>query len=1103
MTIHPLIQKRENNFFGFWIKYRRVSFLLIIFIFWLWLLSLQSIPKESSPQIKFGIIQISTSYIWANPVDIDELITEKIEDAIDDLEGMKKYSSVSSNSFSITTIELENDTDTDAFINKVRTALANVLLPEAAEDPNITELSVESDQMFSLLLYAPSDLYDLSTLKDRAVQLKDTLSSSPGVSKVEVQWSEDYEFRLLVNQTIASEYGLTPNSIAWVIRSSKQNIPLWSYQIDDLNYDFRIQGQLADINELLELPLITSTGVRLTLGQISRIIRHEKNNTESFFWVQNLNNQRLVSLTVYKSAWMSIFTAADKAKKVVSEAMKDPIFADINYAYTQDLSEIIQEDYATLSSSALQTVILVFITMLFFVWRKPSIIATIGLPMWFMITFIVLDTLGYTLNFLTNFSLVLTLGIAIDTTIVIIEAASEKMKLGYHPKTAALFAIKDFKNSIITWTLTTIVVFIPMMTLPWVIGKFLAYIPITIFSTLLAILFLALTLNSALYYKLSKKSKTYTPNPSAEQFIPEEERLILAQEREDKSIETEKVSRRQSVLNYITDRYEYFLHSFVSKSSKRRLSIFLPLLWVIATFIFLAPSIWFTLFPSGDNGAFNINISSIPGTTKKRISELIPFIEPHLQGRPELKQYTITVRDNALDISVDLTDKKNRQKAKQRNVFEVEKELLKDLEFIVQDGYTMASVVQAGGPPQWKPVGVKLVTNTTSEFSSMITFAKSIEQYLKSIEWTKNVWISSPDTPWQFILTFDVNKLAFVGLTQAQAASEVASAINGVIAGTVKVNGEDRTIKVLYETFVDVVTPESITDLTITTSRGEKVRIGDLIEIQPDAAVAQISRENGKISVRVESELADNFRTQWTIIQNNLLSYVNTLPLPEWVSIEPVGESQENAELITATLRWFAISLALMFVILLLMFDSFTKPAIILYTIILALLWVNIGLFITWNPYSMPFMIWFIALAWIVVNDAIIFLDRVRENVSHDIDEFIAIIEAWKSRLQPILLTTITTVFGILPLALQDEFWAWLWFTIVFGLTAWSAMTLFVIPSLYYELIVIKKLTWVKILFWTIVCFPVWIILFFKALYMKIGKKSEKTTDININEITV
>lgn len=1063
----------------------------MVFTFAFWLISLIAIPKESSPQIKFGIIQISTAYIGANPVDIDDLITDEIEQAIDDLEWMKKYSSVSSNSFSSTTIELENDTDTDTFINKLRTAIANVRLPEWAEDPKITELSTESDRMFNLLLYAPADLYSTSTLKDMAIEIKNNLWRAPWVSKIEINWNEEYDFRLLVNQTAAQEYGLTPGSIAWIIRSSQQNIPLGSYTIDDLNYDFRIQWELSNAQVLLEMPLTTPTWQRITLWQISTLERKEKSNREEFIWLPDLSNQRVVSMVVYKTQASNVFTAAESAKSELLKILENPKFSDIGYWYTQDLSEVIKEDYAQLSSSALQTIILVFLTMVFFVWRKPSVIATIWLPMWFMITFIVLDTLWYTLNFLTNFSLVLTLWIAIDTTIVVIEAAAEKMKLWYNPKTAVLFAVKDFKNSIIAGTLTTVVVFIPMMVLPWVIWKFLAYIPITIFVTLIAILFLALTLNSALYYKLSKPNTTYIPNEWSEKFLTQEEREILVTERTGKTVQTEKSSRRQQLLDRMSAQYEHFLQTFLSKAWRRRLSIFLPLIGVVATFYFLAWSIWFTLFPSGDNGTFSVEISSKPGTTKEQIETLLPFIEPHLQWRPELKQYVITARDNALEISIDLTDKKERAKRKERNVFEIEKEVLADLDFLTQEWYKVASAVQKWWPPQWKPVGVKLITASTVQFNEMIALAKQIESFLKTLDWTKNPWISSPDTPGQFILTFDIDKLQIAWFTQAQAASEVAAAINGVSAWTVNDNWEERTIKVLFDTFATRVTPENITNLIVTSPRGEWVRIWDLIDINPDASVAQISREDGKISVRVESDLADGFTTQGTVIQNKLLEYIESIQLPNGISIESGWEWQENAELFSAIWTWFAISLACMFVILLLMFDSFTKPAIILFTIILAFLWVNLWLYFTGNPYSMPFAIWFISLAWIVVNDAIIFLDRIRENISHDFEEIDSIVEAGKSRLQPIMLTTITTVFGILPLALTDEFWAWLWYTIVFWLATWSLMTLFVIPSLYYELLVEKRLTRVKVLFWTIICFPIWIGLLLKAIYKLIRWKKQ------------
>jgi HAE1 family hydrophobic/amphiphilic exporter-1 len=175
-------------------------------------------------------------------------------------------------------------------------------------------------------------------------------------------------------------------------------------------------------------------------------------------------------------------------------------------------------------------------------------------------------------------------------------------------------------------------------------------------------------------------------------------------------------------------------------------------------------------------------------------------------------------------------------------------------------------------------------------------------------------------------------------------------------------------------------------------------------------------------------------------------------------------EWAENKELIISTIKSLFIAIFLIFSILVFQFNSFRQPAIVLYSIILALLWVNIWLFLTWNPYSMPFMIWFIALTWIVVNDAIILIDRINKGIENaetnnvDVDYIEQLVIAWKTRLQPIIVTTLTTVFWVLPLALQDEFWAGLGFTIIFWLFVWSFMTLVVIPVLYYYLVLRKKM---------------------------------------------
>jgi hypothetical protein len=227
---------------------------------------------------------------------------------------------------------------------------------------------------------------------------------------------------------------------------------------------------------------------------------------------------------------------------------------------------------------------------------------------------------------------------------------------------------------------------------------------------------------------------------------------------------------------------------------------------------------------------------------------------------------------------------------------------------------------------------------------------------------------------------------------------------------------------------------------------------------------------------------------------------------PEGISFSAGWENAENQDLIVSTFKSLFIAMFLIFSILVFQFNSFKQPAIVLYSVILALLWVNIGLYLTGNPYSMPFMIWFIALTWVVVNDAIILIDRINKNLEKGIDDLHSIIGAGKSRLQPIIVTTLTTVFGVLPLALQDEFWAGLWFTIVFWLFAWSSMTLFVIPSLYstihkydnktfylkliYTILIIIwsviTLLWIKTIIWWVLIQWVLFILFW-IIFTKIS----------------
>lgn len=1052
MQLELFKKKLSSWFFWFWVQNWRVSFLMIFLIIWLGVLSLISIPKESTPDINFGIINVTTVYLGVSPTDMDELITEKIEQNIKDVDGIKKITSSSRVGVSSITIELENDANIKDVLVDIKDEVDKTALPSDAEDPLVTEISSDNEAMFSVILYWDKDSISPVLLKQKARVIKDALTNEWAITSIDIEWWDAFAIELIVDRAKMEQMWISLNQVISTIRAFNQNIPLWNYTVGNLDYDFRIQGELISEFDLLKLPLIGAQS-EILLQDIATLNYSYEDESVRTFWGFEESGFYSQTLVFNKELWADIFSSSSDAKEWFEELMETQQFADLSFAYTMDMSETIKEDYAVLANSWVQTLLFVFVCLVFFVWLKESFIATLAIPLAFMITFIYLNNTWSSLNFMTNFSLVLTLGIAIDTTIVIIEGASEKMKLWYNPKSAILLAVRDFYKPLIAGTATTLVVFIPMMVLPWIIGKFLAFIPITVFVTLVAALFISLTLNSALFYKLSKKKKVFHREPTVEKFLTVEDRELLEIEREWKTeVDDSHMSLRQRILEWLNNRYEWVLRKFLSNRFTRRVSVIVPFLILIYTFTF---NIGFTLFPQSDNSTFGITVTKQSWTITEVTSEFIPFIENVLTGYPEIKQFTTSVDDNIIRVNVDLLEKQERKKANQRDVFAVESAVLSDLQVLEQQWLKVASLVEWWGPPAAKPVWLKLIATDASQFSDLLSVANDFEEYLRSVDWTKNVTVSSQETPWQFVFSFDQNKLRSLWLTPNSLVWEISSSINGANAGSIKIQWDDRDIEVIYDDFADIISPSTIESLRIVTPAWPLI-LWEIMRYSIENAVGEISREDTNILVRVDADLADWFNGRWPELQSAYESRAWSYDLPEGISFEAAWETQENADLIFAAWQWLFISLFVIFGILVLVFNSYRKPAIILYSVICALLWVNIGLALTWNPYSMAFAIWFIALTGIVVNDAIIFVDRIMQNISHKVDTFEAIIEAWRSRLQPIILTTLTTLLWVLPISLQDKFWEWLWFTMIFGLFAGSAMTLFVIPSLYY-IVFVKK----------------------------------------------
>jgi len=1058
------LDRIKNSFFGRWIVNYKVSFLIIILIILYGLYTAFTIPKESTPDIKFGIVSITTVYPWANPVDIDDIITTEIEDRIKDLDGIDSIESASSLGVSSVVVTLENGVDTRDFITDVRNKIDMISFPDEVKDTSVVEISTMNEVLFQMILYGPKDQFTMNHIKTLALELKDQLKwkwgivdvgidssvgmNSKGITFGDWWWSADniFDIEVLLDQQKLEWYGLTVAQVVGQIRAYNQNLPLGNYTLWDLDYDYRIDNELSSLADLQNIPILVGAG-HIRLWELANLVRHYHSDAVMYGWIYDSAKNHAVSLTIYKKDRSNVFAVSDSARTLIEETLRKYQFNWLSAAYTRDLAEIVIDDYESLGWNGITSVTLVFLITRLFIGTRQSLIATLSMPIAFFITFMILNYLGMTMNFMVNFSLILSFGMGIDTVIVFVESARENMKLWYNPKTAILITMHTYARPNIITSLINIVVFIPMFVLPWVIGKFLSNIPITLFATLLASLFLALTVNGALFARVNKKLDYYYDDDEHNEslaIMTKEEREILAHERVGKrAIPLDHAPKIEQLVDYVREWYVLLLRYILDHAFWRKVTILLPVWLILLTFVTLAPRIGFKLFPSGDNPYLNVTITTKEWTDTKAMIKNSSGVDTIVAQLPEIKSYTIDIHDNTIDVALTLVDKELRS----RDSFQVQDDIMQKLSLWKSQWYKVESKVLTGGPPTGKAIGIKLVADDKKDLLILKKVSKDFEEYLSSLTWTLNITNSSTESPGQFNFSFDQDRLAELWLTPTDVQNEIYSTLNWIKAGTLLIDNEERDIVVKWELFSGDISPETLYNLMITTKIGS-IRLSDIAIVSTNPALTSIKRVDHDLVIVVESDLESGIRP--TSVQPLLLQFADSYEFPDGISYQSSWENAKNADLISAAITAFFIALSLAFILLVYQFNSFLKPSIVLYSIFTALLGVNIGLWVTGNPYSMAFAIGFISLIGVVVNTAIFLVDRINENEKKWFWLIESIIEAGQARFKPIIISTFTTVLGISSSVTQDDFYAGLWYTVIFWLIFSAVITLVAVPVLYY-----------------------------------------------------
>lgn len=1105
----------KKSFLYFFIKNFRVVILIILLISGWGIFSYVRLPRESTPEVKIPIAVISVFYAGASPADVEELVTKKIETDIAGIPGIDKITSNSSNSFSSVAVQFEADQNVDDSVRRLRDKLSEIRRDIAidAEDPQLTEISFDDSPIITFSLTGP---YDSFAMRGYAEDIQDELEKISGVREANVSGGDQKQFEVSYDPQKMTFFGISVEQANLKIAATNRAIPSGNFEGEEFNYPIRADAKFFDIESLRNIPIThTNEGGIVYLKDIANVQENAIEKTVySRISAQGSEPQEAVTIQVIKRTGNSILDTANEANQTVDEMLKT-LPPDIKYSITLNQADLIKQDFDRLTHDFSLTLALVMGVLILIVGVKEAFVAGLAIPLVFFISFGVMQMTGTSLNFLSIFSLILALGLLVDDAIVVVSATKQYMKTGkYTPEEAVLLVLKDFKVVLLTTTLATVWAFMPLLLSTGIIGQFIKSIPITVSVTLFASLIVAIIINNPLAAVLERVRLTrkffffifaavilvgsisisrhtaigyafsavsfaaiifmlrwYFGNG---QKIMENNKQLADREWEDDELIKQKLKTKSrdkdstlkdkiihGIIHFdrVLPIYEKYLR-MVLATKKRRFALLLSML---ALFVFacLLPALGIVkseFFPPSNMDSISISLRGPSGLRLSGIDPVVRQVEERLLKYPEIVNFSTLVGNpgsgshllisstgssNTASINIKLTPITDKTRIAS---YELADKIRADIADI--QGATITISTPKGGPPSGSAFEAQV---SGDDLQVLDKIANDLQPILDSIGGVVNSDISLKDAPAEYTFKLDPLKMEFYNLNAASVGSVLRTAISGLTVSTVIRDNKD--IDIVADFASDKIpTLESIQNLQILNSAGKAVYIKDVAKIELKPSVETIKRIDQKRSVLLTADVSG--KTNSTEVVSLFQKKIGeSYKLPEGYEISYGGENEQNNESVASIQRAMIIALLLIFSTMVIQFNSFRKAAIVLVTLPLALIGVFIGMAIFGISLSFPGLIGILALFGIVVKNAIILIDKINLNINTGIPFEESIVDAGKSRLEAIFITSICTIFGIIPITLSNEVWMALGSAVIFGLMLSSFLTLFIVPTLYFTFV--------------------------------------------------
>jgi HAE1 family hydrophobic/amphiphilic exporter-1 len=1019
----------------FFLKKRSFTYMVMFFLVVTGMYSLVAIPKESSPEVIIPVGIVSTVLRGAGAEDTEKLITDKVEEEIINLENIDKVTSSSREGISIVTAQFTANANIEKSIQDLKDAVdkAKVNFPSDANEPTVTKVNF-SDQ--PILIISISDDRSPAALTALGNDLKKEIKKINGVSKVEVAGTRAREVQVVVSKEKLTEYNISLNQVIQAVGSSNTSLPVGNITVSQINYPIKFSGEITTANELADVAVTTINGVPVYLRDIAFIADGlEVPSTYSRVSEHGDPSEQALTLNIYKKSGGDVTKIARDVKKQIEELQKTTLL-NAQVVISFDRGSLVERDLKELTRVGLETVTLVMIMLFLTIGWRESIVAGLSIPLSFVIAFIGLYISGNSINFVSLFSLILAIGILVDSGIVVAEAIHTRRKMLGNSYDAAILSIKEYAWPLIAGTMTTVAVFVPLFFISGTTGKFIASIPFTIIFVLIASIFVALGMVPLLAILLTKDHKNRFEDLQEEW--------------------SEKAKR------WYKNMLARILHS------RRAQNIFFVALgvgFVVAITLPILGLVKVQFFPQDNQDFIFVSVEKPEGTPLRETDLAVREVEEMLYTSDYVDSFVTTIgassafsnsgsSRNTKLASITVLLKKDRVLTSTQIVEKFRTEF---------SPITTATVrVDQGnnGPPSGAPVVIKFLGN---DLGALSIASQKAEAVLTTIPGTQDVESSLRDDGTQFTIRINRAKAALVGLSPLSVAQLLRTSVSGTTATTIKDNTDDIDVVVKLNLNNEYINPEdtikanidSIKQLPVATPLGTTVLLGSIIDVALSQSRAVIAHEDKERIATVSS----NLRPKYTAVEivNEFKKHEQELTLPAGVTIDYGGENEEVNRSFRDMFLALIAGMVGMLAILVLEFNSIRFAVYLLFAVPLSLIGVLGGLALTGQTLSFSSMLGFIALAGVIINHAIILLDSILHRLHKEKEQVIPakldqiIVESSAIRLRPIFLTTVTTVIGMVPLAGASALWGPLAFAIMFGLTFAMILTLVLVPVLFYR----------------------------------------------------